>query len=102
MQPRSCSKTLRELSSQGVVQSLSMASLERPVAVETARTTGHLLLRELSNPRRIAYKGTPTNLVTEMDARAEALIVERLLARFPDDGILAEERGTAPGRSGHR
>ena len=85
-----------------VVQSLGMASLERPVAVEAARAAGHLLLRELSGPRRIAYKGTPTNLVTEMDARAEALIVERLLARFPDDGILAEERGAAPGRSGRR
>jgi myo-inositol-1(or 4)-monophosphatase len=79
-----------------------MASLERSVAVEAARAAGHLLLRELSGTRRITFKGTPTNLVTEMDARAEALIVERLLAHFPADGILAEERGAAPGRSGRR
>src|SRR5207249_1849322 len=41
-------------------------------------------------------------LVTEIDARAEELIVGRLLAAFPDDGILAEERGARRGRSGRR
>jgi myo-inositol-1(or 4)-monophosphatase len=79
-----------------------MPSPERRVAVETARAAGDLLRREASGPRRIAYKGSPTNLVTEMDARAEALIVERLLAAFPEDGVLAEERGARPGRSGRR
>ncbi len=37
-----------------------------------------------------------------MDGRAEELIVGRLLAAFPDDGILAEERGAQAGRSGRR
>ena len=55
-----------------------------------------------SGARRIAFKGSPTNLVTEMDARAEALIVDRLTAAFPDDAILAEERGARAGRSGRR
>lgn len=79
-----------------------MPSLERRVAVEAARAAGRLLRSELVGPRRISYKGTPTNLLTEMDARAEALIVERLRAAFPDDGILAEEGGAAPGRSARR
>ena len=79
-----------------------MSSLERRVASETARSAGHLLGSELLRPRRIAYKGAPTNLVTEMDARAEELIVGRLTAAFPDDAILAEERGAQPGRSGRR
>jgi myo-inositol-1(or 4)-monophosphatase len=79
-----------------------MASLERRVAVEAARAAGDLLRGEVLGARRIAYKGSPTNLVTEMDARAEALVVERLLAAFPDDAILAEERGAQPGRSGRR
>lgn len=79
-----------------------MASLERRVAIDAARAAGELLRRELLGSRRIAYKGAPTNLVTEMDARAEELIVRRLLSAFPDDGILAEERGAAPGRSGRR
>ena len=80
----------------------SMPSLERRVAIEAARAAGHLLRGELLGARRVSYKGSPTNLVTEMDARAETLIVERLHARFPDDAILAEERGTEAGRSGRR
>jgi myo-inositol-1(or 4)-monophosphatase len=79
-----------------------MASLERHVAIDAARAAGQLLVSELEGSRRIAYKGTPTNLVTEMDARAEDLIVRRLAAAFPDDAILAEERGAQAGRSGRR
>ena len=79
-----------------------MSSLERRVAVDAARAAGQLLRSELQGSRRIAYKGAPTNLVTEMDARAEELIVRRLAAAFPDDGILAEERGAQAGRSGRR
>ena len=72
------------------------------MAVEVARAAGDLLRRELTGPRRIEFKGSPTNLVTEMDARAEALIVDRLLGEFPDDAVLAEERGAQAGRSGRR
>jgi myo-inositol-1(or 4)-monophosphatase len=79
-----------------------MASLERRVAVDAARAAGRLLRDELSGARRIAYKGSPTNLVTEMDQRAEALILERLRRAFPDDAILAEEQGAAGGRSDRR
>jgi myo-inositol-1(or 4)-monophosphatase len=79
-----------------------MPSQERRVAIEVARAAGDLLRRELTGPRRIEFKGSPTNLVTEMDARAEALIVDRLLAAFPDDAVLAEERGAQAGRSGRR
>ena len=72
------------------------------MAIEVARAAGDLLRRELTGPRRIEFKGSPTNLVTEMDARAEALIIDRLLAAFPDDAVLAEERGAQAGRSGRR
>ena len=75
---------------------------ERQLAIALAREVGDLLHRERSGVRRIAFKGSPTNLVTEMDARAEALIVDRLTAAFPDDAILAEERGARAGRSGRR
>jgi myo-inositol-1(or 4)-monophosphatase len=75
---------------------------ERGLAIELARAAGELLRGELPGPRRIAYKGSPTNLVTEMDARVETLVVERLLAACPDDAILAEERGARAGRSGRR
>ena len=79
-----------------------MASLERRVAIDAAQAAGQLLKRELSGSRRIAYKGSPTNLVTEMDVRAEELIVGRLAMAFPDDAVLAEERGASKGRSGRR
>jgi myo-inositol-1(or 4)-monophosphatase len=77
-------------------------SAERRVAIEAARAAGELLREELAGARRIAYKGSPTNLVTEMDARAEALVVDAVLGTFPADAILAEERGTQTGRSGRR
>jgi len=79
-----------------------MASRERLVAIDAARAAGHLLHGGLRAAHRIAFKGTSTNLVTEMDERAEELVVGRLAEAFPDDGILAEERGAARGPSGRR
>jgi myo-inositol-1(or 4)-monophosphatase len=79
-----------------------MSSLERRVAVDAARAAGRLLRDELAGVRRIAYKGAPTNLVTEMDQRAEAEILGRLRGAFPEDAILSEESGAAAGRSGRR
>jgi myo-inositol-1(or 4)-monophosphatase len=79
-----------------------MSSPERRLAIEAARAAGELLRSELAGARRIAFKGTPTNLVTEMDARAEALVLGRIRAAFPDDAILSEEMGAATGRSGRR
>ena len=79
-----------------------MPSLERRVAVDTARAAGRLLLDALPRSRRIATKSTPLDLVTEMDTRAEALIVERLRDAFPEDAVLGEESGAAAGRSGRR
>jgi myo-inositol-1(or 4)-monophosphatase len=79
-----------------------MTAPERRVAMDAARAAGQMLRSEVRGARRIAYKGTPTNLVTEMDARAEALILERLGQAFPDDAILSEETGSHPGRSGRR
>ena len=79
-----------------------MASLERRVAVDAARAAGQLLHREHPRTRQVSFKGTSTNLVTEMDGRAEALVVDALLKHFPDDGILGEEGGARPGRSGRR
>jgi len=79
-----------------------MASLERRVAVDAARAAGQLLHREHPRTRQVSFKGTSTNLVTEMDGRAEALVVDALLKQFPDDGILGEEGSARPGRSGRR
>ena len=78
------------------------ASLERRVAIDAARAAGALLQAELHAAHRVTWKGQTINLVTEMDERAEEMIVGKLASAFPDDTILAEERGAAPGRSGRR
>jgi len=78
------------------------AALERRVAIEAARAAGEMLHAQFRAAHRVAFKGQTTNLVTEMDVRAEELIVRRLAAAFPEDAILAEERGAARGRSGRR
>src|SRR5690349_10348760 len=44
-------------------------------------------------------KSSPTDVVTEMDRAAEALIRERLLAARPRDAILGEEGGEKAGRA---
>ncbi|MBI1733831.1 MAG: inositol monophosphatase [Candidatus Rokubacteria bacterium] len=79
-----------------------MSSAERRVAIDAARAAGLLLRDALADPRQVSFKGSPTNLVTEMDARAERLVADRLRAAFPDDAMLGEEGGTRPGTSGRR
>jgi hypothetical protein len=60
-----------------------MASLERRVAIDAARAAGQLLRDARAGSRHITYKGAPTNLVTEMDARAEALVLDTCSAPSP-------------------
>ena len=74
----------------------------REVAVDAAARAGALLHAHLGGDLAISYKGSPTNLVTEMDRRAEALIVDAIRGHFPEHGILAEERGAVAGASSHR
>lgn len=72
------------------------------VAVEAALKAGQILREGFGGLRRISYKGSPSNLVTEMDRRAEALIVEHLLEAFPSHAVLGEEGGARPGASDYR
>lgn len=79
-----------------------MDDRDRILAIETARRAGALLHAEAGKRRQITFKGSPTNLVTEMDHRAEALILEAIRAECPGDAILSEERGTLGGPSSRR
>ncbi|GLY33285.1 putative inositol-1-monophosphatase SuhB [Kineosporia sp. NBRC 101731] len=45
-------------------------------------------------------KSTATDIVTAMDRAVEKLLREQLAAQRPDDGLLGEENGYAPGDSG--
>jgi myo-inositol-1(or 4)-monophosphatase len=67
-------------------------------AVEIAREAGALLAELSTQPLDIGYKRR-ADLVTVADRRSEALIVERLRARFPDHAIVAEEGGNHPSSS---
>ncbi|RJQ07667.1 MAG: inositol monophosphatase [Dehalococcoidia bacterium] len=72
------------------------------LAVTVAEAAGVLLLTHLHGERTIDSKTSPTDAVTEMDRAAEALIVQRLLAARPDDGLLGEEGANRAGTSGVR
>lgn len=73
------------------------------IAVVLAREAGTLL--QAGRPAgalRVSSKSTPTDVVTEMDHAAEALITEALARLRPDDGILGEEGTDRAGTSGVR
>jgi myo-inositol-1(or 4)-monophosphatase len=73
------------------------------IAVELAEEAGALLLDGQARVRTIVEtKSTGTDMVTEMDRASERLIVDAVLARRPDDGILGEEGADRTGTSGVR
>ena len=73
------------------------------LAVTVAEAAGRLLVRGLaSGPGAVVTKSSPRDLASDLDRASEALIVERLLARRPDDSVLGEETGERSGTSGVR
>ena len=72
------------------------------LALAAAREAGTLQLRRFGEPRTIETKSSAIDLVTDVDRACDALIRERILERFPDDGLLTEEASERPGRSGWR
>ncbi len=76
----------------------SLAALARDVAAEA----GRVLLHERPAHLSVGTKSTPTDVVTEMDTRAERLLVDRIRAARPDDGFLGEEGASTAGSSGVR
>ncbi|MHB8631399.1 MAG: inositol monophosphatase family protein [Candidatus Limnocylindria bacterium] len=70
-------------------------------AAAVAEEAGALLLeRSRRTPTGVASKSTRTDLVSDADRDADALVVGRIRAAFPDDAIVSEEGGTVGGRSG--
>ncbi len=51
-------------------------------------------------PEVVETKSSPTDVVTEMDRRSEALIADRIHAARPGDTILGEESGETGGQAG--
>ena len=73
------------------------------IAMDAAGEAGRLLAswRGHERPEVIDTKSSPTDVVTEMDRRSEALITERIRAVRPDDTVLGEEGGQSEGGHGH-
>jgi len=67
-------------------------------AIEAAQTAGAIARAAFLQPRTVTAKGE-NDFFTEVDIAAEAAICDLVLARFPADGILAEERGRSTGSS---
>jgi len=61
------------------------------VAEETARAAGALLLDGFGRKKEIHTKSSAVDFVTQFDLAAEALILARLQAAFPDHGFIGEE-----------
>jgi myo-inositol-1(or 4)-monophosphatase len=73
------------------------------LALDVAREAGELVrTRREDGVRVAATKTSVTDVVTEADRASEALILERVLAARPDDGILGEEGSDTAGTSGVR
>jgi myo-inositol-1(or 4)-monophosphatase len=72
------------------------------MAVEIATGTGKLIRTQRHKRFAVDTKSTPTDMVTDVDRRAEAYILEQLSARRPDDAVLGEEGGGHAGGSGVR
>ena len=75
-------------------------AVARDHALEAARAAGAVLARV--RPAEIRAKSSPTDLVTEWDARAEALLAETLARRAPGVPILGEEEGLHGAAGGAR
>ncbi len=64
------------------------------VAIEAAREAGTMLKLHAGKQRSVERKGgEETNLVTELDRRAEEMIIDRIRRKHPHHDILAEESG---------
>ena len=72
------------------------------LAADTAAAAARLLADQgaRSRPEVVETKSSLTDVVTEMDRRAEALITERIRAARPGDAILGEEGGETHGAAG--
>lgn len=64
-------------------------------AIRVAREAGDVVRQGFGKVQRLDFKGA-VNPVTETDTAAEALILSRLRAAFPDHAILGEETGGSP------
>lgn len=69
--------------------------------IDLSKQAGEILKEGYGKTHQVQYKG-PTDLVTEIDHKSEALLVSRIQAAFPTHSIITEETGFRQGSSDHR
>ena len=72
------------------------------LARDAAHEAGALLLRRRHGALGVSTKSSPTDVVTEADTAAEALLLGRIVAARPGDGYLGEEGSSRPSSTGLR
>lgn len=72
------------------------------VAAGAARAAGEVLARLHGGPLSVQTKSTATDPVSEADRAAEQTLVDHILGRRADDGLLGEEGARRQGSSGLR
>jgi myo-inositol-1(or 4)-monophosphatase len=72
------------------------------VAVDAARRAGSLLYDARGHAKRVETKSSATDMVSEMDRAAEALIRSVITSHRPGDAVLGEEGGEIAGATGVR
>ena len=73
----------------------------KKTAIDAAKSAGLLLKRNIGRGHTIEFKGV-IDVVTEMDIKAEEMIMKTIRARFPEHGILTEESFEQKSGSGYR
>jgi myo-inositol-1(or 4)-monophosphatase len=76
-----------------------LLALARATAEEAAELVG---AGRSTAADQVDTKSSPVDVVTAVDTASEALIVRRLLAARPDDGVLGEEGASREGTTGVR
>ncbi|RNB71274.1 inositol monophosphatase family protein [Brevibacillus panacihumi] len=73
------------------MQTSSLAALKEH-ALHCARSAGKLSLARMREPFTVEYKTSASDLVTAVDKEVEKHVIDLILAKYPDHGILGEER----------
>ena len=71
------------------------------LALDAAHDAGELLLERFGGPASgVESKSSTTDMVSDADRAAERLLLDRIIAARPDDGVLGEEGANVEGASG--
>ena len=73
----------------------------KKIAVEAALESGLFIKRSVGKALKVSYKGRD-NIVTDVDKKAESIVITKILKAFPGHSILSEESGRTGGASGYR